>query len=85
MNPYNDLMLDNFIIRKFGTDIDPIELKWHRDLNNRIISSLFKTNWMIQIDNELPRYIDNEIHIPKLIWHRLIKGGKELYLKIIEL
>jgi len=36
MNPYKDLQReDDLIIREFSEDIDPVELKWHRDLKNR--------------------------------------------------
>ena len=79
MKPYQDI--DG--IRIFDDNIDPIELKWHRDLENRIIISIEKTDWLFQFDNELPINID-VIYIPKLIWHRLIKGNGCLKLKIIE-
>jgi len=36
--PYRDLEITNkYIIREFGEDIDPIELMWHRDDEDRII------------------------------------------------
>jgi hypothetical protein len=39
--PYTDLEItDKYIIREFGDDIDPIELMWHRDDEDRTIEIL---------------------------------------------
>jgi hypothetical protein len=43
-----------------------------------------KTDWMIQIDNELPKSIEENTFIPKEVWHRLIKGSGDLIVKILE-
>jgi hypothetical protein len=37
MKPYIDKIENNFITRNFSKDINPIELMWHRDLDDRII------------------------------------------------
>lgn len=79
MKPYKDIAG----FRIFDDDIDPIELKQHRDLENRIIISTDITDWKFQFDNELPINID-VIYIPKLSQHRLIKGSGILKLKIFE-
>lgn len=81
--PYLDIVdtLD-FAIREFSQEIDPTELKWHRDNEYRTIVSENLTNWMIQLDNELPVSLNNTIEIPKHKWHRLIKGTGNLTLKI---
>ena len=43
--PYTDLEItDKYIIREFGDDIDPIELMWHRDDQDRTIEILGKTD-----------------------------------------
>jgi len=40
-------------------------LVWHRDKEDRIVESVGKTNWMIQMDNEVPKIIEGEFFIPK--------------------
>ena len=55
MRPYKDLeVTDKYIIREFDENIDPIELMWHRDNEDRTIEIIGETNWQIQLDNELP-------------------------------
>jgi len=73
----------NEIIRKFYSNLPQEELLWHRDIESRIISSTLKTNWKIQLEDELPKVIDCEIFIEEGKWHRLIKGDGDLVLKII--
>jgi len=83
--PYKDLeTTDKYILREFNENIDPIELKWHRDKENRIIEIVGKTNWKIQLENQLPVSINQPIRIPKGEWHRLIKGDGTLTLKILK-
>ena len=81
--PYSDLeVTDSYIIREFFQDIDPIELLWHRDDENRTVEIIGKTDWMIQLENQLPISINEPIFIPKHMWHRVIKGTDSLRLKI---
>jgi hypothetical protein len=81
--PYSDLeVTDSYIIREFSQDIDPIELLWHRDDENRTVEIIGKTDWMIQLENQLPISINEPIFIPKHMWHRVIKGTDSLRLKI---
>ena len=83
MKPYTDIeVTDSYIIREFNENIDPIELLWHRDDEDRTIEILGKTNWGIQLDNELPTSLNKPIFIPKHHWHRVIKGNNSLKLKI---
>lgn len=83
MNPYTDIKTDgNTVTRVFDQNIDPIELKWHRDDEDRVIIAETLTDWMIQLDNALPVSLNNTIEIPRHEWHRLIKGSGELTLKI---
>ena len=83
MTPYTDLeATDSWIIREFTENIDPIELMWHRDDENRIVEAITETDWMIQLDNILPINITERIEIPKHAWHRLIKGTGNLIVKI---
>jgi len=83
--PYKDLEVTNeHIIREFDENIDPIELKWHRDNENRIVEIVGKTDWKIQLENQLPVSMNQPISIPKGEWHRVIKGNGKLTLKIIK-
>ena len=53
--PYKDLKVTKeYIIREFNENIDPIELLWHRDNEDRTIEILEDTDWQLQLDNCLP-------------------------------
>ena len=81
--PYTDIeVTDKYIIREFNENIDPIELMWHRDNEDRIVEIIGKTDWKIQLDNQLPTSMNESISIPKHMYHRLIKGTGNLKLKI---
>jgi hypothetical protein len=83
--PYKDLEVTNeYIIREFDENINPIELKWHRDNENRVVEIVGKTDWKLQLENQLPVSINQPISIPKGEWHRVIKGNGKLTLKIIK-
>jgi hypothetical protein len=86
MLPFKETKLsDNTFIREFKQDTDSGEFMWHRDFENRIIESIGETDWMIQIDNELPKQIRGEVFIPMGIYHRLIKGTGDLKIKLQKL
>lgn len=76
---------ENTFIRTFKKDTDSGELTWHRDREDRIIEPIGKTNWMFQLDNQLPKIISEKIYIPKGVFHRLIKGNGDLKLKLTKL
>jgi hypothetical protein len=83
MNPYSEVEIaQDWVIREFTDDIDPTELMWHRDEEDRVVEALHQTDWMIQLDNKLPINITEGITIPKYEWHRLIKGSGNLLVKI---
>ena len=83
MRPYKDLEItDTYIIREFEDNIDPIELKWHRDREDRTVEIIGETDWMIQLENQLPTSMNQPIFISKGEWHRVIKGNGTLKLKI---
>ena len=83
MKPYTDIEItDKYIIREFSENIDPIELLWHRDNEQRLVEIIGETDWKIQLDNQLPTSMNIPISIPKHIWHRVIKGTGKLQLKI---
>jgi hypothetical protein len=76
---------DNIFIREFKQDTDSGDFMWHRDHENRIIESIGETDWMIQIDNELPKPISGVVFIPMGIYHRVIKGTGDLKIKLKKL
>jgi len=83
MNPYTNIeVTDDYIIRVFDKSIDEHELKWHRDQEDRLVEIIGKTDWKLQLDNELPTNINKPIFIPKYHWHRVIKGTGNLTIKI---
>jgi hypothetical protein len=83
MKPYTDLeVTDQYIIREFNENIDPIELLWHRDDEDRTIEILEGIDWMVQLDDQLPTSLSQRIFIPRHMWHRTIKGTGPLKIKI---
>jgi hypothetical protein len=83
MTPYNDIENnDLYIIREFDDNIDPIELMWHRDDEDRIVEAIGTTDWQVQLDNLLPIALDKPVFIPKHMFHRVIKGNGNLRVKI---
>jgi hypothetical protein len=83
MKPYKDIEVTNeYIIREFDDNIDPIELLWHRDDENRTVEIIGETNWKLQLDNQLPTSLNQPIFIKRHEWHRVIKGTGTLKLKI---
>jgi hypothetical protein len=82
-HPYTDLEVTNeYIIREFDENIDPVELLWHRDDEDRTIEIIENTNWQIQLEDQLPTSLNKPIFIPRHTWHRAIKGNGKLRLKI---
>jgi len=83
MTPYTDIeVTDKYIIREFNENIDPIELMWHRDNEDRTLEIIGETDWKFQFDDKLPILLENHIFIKKHEWHRVIKGTGTLKLKI---
>ncbi len=83
MTPYTDIEItDEYIVREFDENIDPVELLWHRDDENRLVKIIGDTDWQLQIEDQLPTSLNEPIFIPKHVWHRAIKGTGKLRLKI---
>jgi hypothetical protein len=76
---------ENIYIREFSQDTDSSDFLWHRDREDRIIEPLEETDWLFQLDDELPKKIEDQIFIPKEIFHRIIKGRGDLKIKLIKL
>ena len=86
MKPYQEIKAEhNTVTRVFDESIDPIELMWHRDQEDRLVEAIEPTDWMMQLDNQLPTLIDKPIFIPRYNWHRVIKGSGTLTVKITKL
>lgn len=82
---YTDEIIEDLHIRTFSKDIDPIELKWHRDSETRIIKAVHETNWKIQLENKLPIAMNDPVIIKHGVWHRLIMGTGDLELQIVKI
>ena len=80
MKPYKD----SSNIRVFSKDVEPLELVWHKDDEDRNIEILEGKGWKFQFDNELPLALTkgDRIFITKHRVHRVHKGGTDLKIKI---
>ena len=84
--PFKETKLsDNTFIRNFSQNTDSGEFSWHRDLEDRIVESTHSTDWLVQIDNQLPQTLNKEVFIKKGVYHRLIKGTNDLEIKVKKL
>lgn len=85
IKPYQEQVLEeNTFIREFSQDTDELDLIWHMDDEDRTIISIEETDWMFQFDDELPISLNSHIFIPRHRVHRVIKGTKDLKIKIIK-
>lgn len=82
MKLYRDIQDKTGVTRTFESEVDPIDLKWHRDAEDRWVKATTKTDWKIQLDNQLPVVLTEEVFIPAGAWHRLIKGDGDLVISI---
>lgn len=82
--PYQELRTFDTILRTFKQDVDEHELVWHRDRKHRTVEVLNNTNWMVQLEDDIPQQLKETIFIPKNTYHRLIKGTGDLDLRILE-
>ena len=85
--PYNEIIIsESSSIRGFTSRIDPEELKWHFDEEDRVVELIEETDWLFQFDDELPFTIsETPIHIPKGKYHRVIMGDKDLIVKVTKI
>ena len=86
MTPYTQKIKEGKIYRTFSPDVDEDEMKWHQDLKDRKVTILEAGGWSFQMDNSMPNKLLNgqQLWIPKLVWHRAIKGTGELKIEIEE-
>ena len=85
--PFEEEQIDQFnFIRTFPADVDEMELIWHEDREDRIVSVVEGNGWKFQFDEELPIEMEDgiDITIPKGIIHRVIKGKGPLKIKVFK-
>jgi hypothetical protein len=84
--PFEEIEIGNKKIRTFSPDVEDDELKWHQDLKDRKVTILESGGWLFQMENELPNKLEDakQIFIPKLDWHRVLKGISNLVVEIEE-
>ena len=81
--PYSEKKENGYIIREFSQDTPSFEFVWHRDKEDRIVQATHESDWLFQLDNDVPqRLSENKLFIPKETYHRLIKGTGDLVVKI---
>jgi hypothetical protein len=85
--PFIEELKEGFHIRTFTSDLSEMELKWHFDEEDRVVICEDDTDWMFQIDDELPISIkkNTPIFIPEGMYHRIIKGTGDLTVKVKKL
>ena len=83
MNPYVDKKEEDYTIRTFSQDTPSFEFVWHRDKEDRVVQAMHDTDWLFQMDNDIPRRLtESKLFIPKETYHRIIKGTGDLVVKI---
>ena len=83
--PFKEEQIDQYnFIRTFSADVDEMDLIWHADKENRIITVLEGNGWKFQFDEELPIEMTEgkSISILKGVIHRVIKGNGPLVIKL---
>ena len=85
--PFTEQQLDTkLFLREFSADVDEMELIWHEDKEDRIVSVVEGNGWKFQFDEELPIEMEDgiDITIPKGVIHRVIKGKGPLKIKVFK-
>jgi len=77
---------NNQFLREFDGNSNRNEIEeWHRDREDRIVEVIENHDWLIQLDNELPKILKETINISKETYHRVIMGKSKLVVKITKL
>ena len=85
--PFIEQQVDSqLFIREFSADVDEMELIWHTDREDRIVSIIEGNNWKFQFDEQLPFEMIKgiDIVIPKGTIHRIIKGDGPLKINVFK-
>ena len=84
--PFTQEIKDGKLIRTFLPEIESDELKWHQDLKDRKVRIIEPGGWSFQIEDKLPNKLSEGdiLEIPKLVWHRVLRGDRTLVVEIEE-
>ena len=76
--------VDDGDLRFVSKDVDPKDLVWHRDSEDRWITVESGQGWQLQYNGSLPILLSekNKYFIQKNLFHRLIIGATDLRLRI---
>ena len=82
VNPYTD----SGNTRVFSSDVDELDLIWHRDREDRRIVVESGNGWKLQKDNQLPIVMEQnkEYNIKAMEYHRIIKGCDDLIIRVFK-
>lgn len=71
-------------LREFKENVDPEELIWHQDREDRVIKVIESNGWKLQLDDQLPVLLekDSTYSIPAYVYHRVIKGSGRLLIEV---
>jgi hypothetical protein len=85
--PFKEEQQEDYYIRTFSSVLNETELKWHFDEEDRVVICEHDTDWMFQMDDELPIQIkkNTPIFIHEGTYHRIIKGTGDLTVKVKKL
>lgn len=86
MKPYIEKQInESTLIRSFPSNTQEVDLKWHRDRQNRIIEVIHSNGWLFQRDDSVPTLLSSGdiLEIAANEWHRIIKGEGEFVVKIV--
>lgn len=82
--PYKELQITKTLFLRTFSSEECDEFVWHRDVEDRYIIPFGTTDWLFQMDNELPKTI-KDMFIPKETYHRIIKGNGDLTILVYKI
>ena len=80
--PFKELTESDKRIRIFKSNTVSGELKWHWDDEDRYVELIEESDWEFQFDDDLPVKFPKRLIIPRMMWHRVIKGKGDLKIAI---
>jgi len=83
--PFDEIIKDGYHYRTFHESTEDGDFMWHRDREDRIVESVGETNWLIQLDNEVPKSLNEKTFIPMGVYHRIIKGTGDVTVRVKKL
>ena len=85
--PFREILNNTDSTRIFLSSVNENELKWHFDNEDREVTFLHDSDWLFQMDNQLPISITKnmKVLIPEGEYHRIIKGTGDLKVRVRKL